>query len=123
MDFYQREIQDGVRFSWNYWPLNKATEQKIVIPVASIYTPLKEIENMPLVEYVPIHCTGCQCVLNPYCHVDFRFKTWSCPLCNARNNFPAHYASNITEQTLPAELIPEFTTIEYVYPKIADNRA
>lgn len=59
MDFYQREIQDGVRFSWNYWPCNKATEQKIVIPVGSIYTPLKEIENMPLVEYNPIMCSTC----------------------------------------------------------------
>ena len=30
-----------------------------------------------------------------------------------RNHFPPHYAENITETNLPAELIPQFTTVEY----------
>lgn len=50
-----------------------------------------------------------------YCHrqVDFRSKLWTCPFCTARNHFPPHYAENISEQSLPAELIPQFTTVEY----------
>jgi protein transport protein SEC23 len=38
-----------------------------------------------------------------------------------RNNFPAHYASNISEQTLPAELIAEFSTMEYILPETKQN--
>jgi protein transport protein SEC23 len=30
-----------------------------------------------------------------------------------RNQFPPHYAENISETSLPAELIPQFTTVEY----------
>jgi protein transport protein SEC23 len=30
-----------------------------------------------------------------------------------RNHFPPHYAENISETNLPAELIPQFTTLEY----------
>jgi len=33
-----------------------------------------------------------------------------------RNQFPPHYAENITESNLPAELIPQYTTIEYELP-------
>jgi protein transport protein SEC23 len=45
--------------------------------------------------------------------VDFRSKLWSCPFCTARNHFPPHYAEHISEVNLPAELIPQFTTVEY----------
>lgn len=38
-----------------------------------------------------------------------------CPLCHARNSFPPHY-SGISEQNVPAELFPQYTTIEYVLP-------
>lgn len=117
MDFYSREVQDGIRFSWNYWPCNKINEQRVIIPVGAVYTPLKEIENMPLVEYQPVLCKTCSTVLNPYCQVDFRFKIWICPICTTRNSFPPHYATNISEQTLPAELITEYTTMEYVIPE------
>ena len=39
----------------------------------------------------------------------------------ARNHFPPHYAENITEQNLPAELIPQFTTVEYELPTPASG--
>ena len=48
-EFYQREQLDGVRFSWNYWPSNKIGQQRVVVPVGALYTPLKEIENLALV--------------------------------------------------------------------------
>lgn len=51
-------------------------------------------------------------------HVDFRTKLWTCPFCMARNHFPPHYAENITETNLPAELIPQFTTVEYELPSM-----
>ena len=52
-------------------------------------------------------------MLNPYCQVDFQSKLWVCPFCLQRNHFPPHYADNITETNLPAELIPQYVTCEY----------
>ena len=47
--------------------------------------------------------------------VDVRGKLWVCPICYQRNQFPQHYA-DISETNLPAELIPQYTTIEYALP-------
>ena len=38
-------------------------------------------------------------------------QIWICPFCYTRNHFPAHYAG-ISEQSLPAELFPSYTTLE-----------
>ena len=97
MDFQQREFQDGIRFSWNFWPCNKISATRVVCPVGCLYTPLKEIENMALVQYQAIACPKCNTILNPYCAIDFRFKTWMCTTCQNKNAFPPHYANNITE--------------------------
>jgi protein transport protein SEC23 len=90
-----------------------------VVPIACVYTPLKQVEGMPpAMEYDPVRCKQAKCgaVLNPYCHVDYASKHWTCPFCLSRNMFPQHYADNITETNLPAELIPQFTTLEYQLP-------
>jgi protein transport protein SEC23 len=59
-----------------------------------------------------VQCKKCSSILNPYCRVDYRMKVWVCNFCFERNNLPAHYAG-IDETKLPAELIPNFTSIEY----------
>lgn len=88
------------------------------MPVGCLYTPLKPLKNMPIVQYNPIRCNNSNCgaVLNPWCAVDLRSKLWTCPFCMTRNNFPPHYAENISETNLPAELMPDYTTIEYEFP-------
>lgn len=43
-------------------------------------------------------------------------KQWTCPFCLTRNVFPPHYAEHISESHLPAELYPQFTTVEYQLP-------
>lgn len=48
--------------------------------------------------------------------MDFTNKGWACPFCLGRNAFPAHYAAHITESNLPAELIRQYTTVEYELP-------
>lgn len=48
--------------------------------------------------------------------VDYLSKNWTCPFCLTRNIFPPHYAEHITETNLPAELMPELTTVEYQLP-------
>lgn len=66
----------------------------------------------PPLPYDPVHCKSCSSILNPYCRVDLRGKVWGCPFCLSRNALPASYA-NISEEELPGELIPDFTTVEY----------
>jgi protein transport protein SEC23 len=118
MDYSEHENLNGCRFSWNIWPSTKADATKAVVPIAALYTPLKLTTNFELVEYDPVQCRSRDCggILNPYCMVDFRSKTWACPLCRQRNPFPPMYAEYMTEQNLPQELIPTNTTIEYQLP-------
>lgn len=55
-------------------------------------------------------------MLNPYCRVDYTHKIWACPFCATHNHFPQHYAQHISETNLPAELISDYTTVEYEIP-------
>jgi len=113
MDFEAEEERDGLRWSWNVWPSSRLEGTRLVVPIGCMYTPLKD--NMPLLYYEPVTCKGtCRsCVLNPFCAIDVRSKIWVCPFCFHRNQFPPNYA-DISETNLPAELIPRYTTIEYV---------
>ncbi|PAV65308.1 hypothetical protein WR25_13039 [Diploscapter pachys] len=113
---------DGVQFTWNIWPHSRLDAQRLVVPVAAFFTPLKErpadeLQQPPL-EYDPVLCQKqtCKAILNPLCAVDYRSKTWVCVICGSRNSFPAHYAA-ISEENRPPELYPNFTTIEYTLRK------
>jgi len=119
MNFDDAEERDGLRFAWNVWPSSRLDATKnLVVPLGCLYTPLKKGQhNHPTtLYYEPIYCKGtCHSVLNPYCSVDIRGKLWVCPICYQRNQFPQHYA-DISETSLPAELIAQYTTIEYALP-------
>eukprot|EP00850_Spirogloea_muscicola_P001226 SM000004S15096 [mRNA] locus=s4:1232983:1238730:+ [translate_table: standard] len=108
-DFHDLEAVDGVRLSWNV----EAT--KCVIPFGALYTPLKPYAEMPVLPYEPVKCKSCRAILNPFARIDFVGRIWICPFCYQRNHFPAHYSS-MSETNLPAELFPQYTTIEYVLP-------
>ncbi|KNC83904.1 protein transporter Sec23A [Sphaeroforma arctica JP610] len=73
---------------------------------------------MPPAMYDPIHCSNPKCgaILNPFCQVDFVQKAWVCPFCLVRNVFPQHY-HGMSENNMPMELIPTFSTIEYTLPR------
>eukprot|EP00128_Syssomonas_multiformis_P010905 Colp12_sorted_trinity150504_noHs@20552 len=108
------EDRDGVRFSWNVWPSSRIEATRMVVPLGCLYTPLKERQDLPPVFYEPIVChrTTCRAILNPFCSIDVRAKLWICPFCLQRNQFPPHY-KDISEARLPAELMQQYTTIEY----------
>lgn len=115
--FYREEERDGIRFSWNSWPVSKNEATKMVLPLACMYSPFKQSPNIPKVQYEPVMCGGnCRTILNPHCDVDVNAKIWTCPFCYRRNPFPPHY-SVVTATNLPAELVPAFTTIEYILPR------
>ncbi|KAI9293175.1 hypothetical protein K502DRAFT_325453 [Neoconidiobolus thromboides FSU 785] len=114
MDFNQIEENDGIRFSWNAFANTRIEATRKVIPISCLYTPLKERTEVPPVQYEPVLCKPpCKGILNPYCQLDVRAKLWICPFCLSRNPFPPQY-KNISTTNLPAELLPKFTTIEYV---------
>ncbi|EAA21944.1 protein transport protein sec23 [Plasmodium yoelii yoelii] len=100
MDIHLQEKQTGIRFSWNLWPPTKNEASKIEIPLGCLYTVLKgsDENNVKLVEYEPLKCKTSNCILNPYCNIDFRNKTWTCPFSNIKNPFPPHYAQHISEK-------------------------
>ncbi|KAI3996708.1 hypothetical protein MKX01_041008 [Papaver californicum] len=103
---------DGVRMSWNVWPRSKIEASKCVIPIAASISPIWHHKDIPNLPYLPLRCKSCSCILNPYCCVDFTVKIWICPFCFQRNQFPPHYSS-ISEHNVPAELYPQYTTVEY----------
>jgi len=114
MDYlYQAEDKDAVRFSWNLWPSSRIDYKKLVAPLACMYTPLKKTTNLLQMQYNPVTCSRCFAYLNPYCQMEQGCKFWSCPFCTQRNAFPPSY-QGISEAHLPAELLPDCTTIEYV---------
>ncbi|GKV06203.1 hypothetical protein SLEP1_g18117 [Rubroshorea leprosula] len=114
-EFLELEAQDGVRMSWNVVPGTKQEATNCVVPVSAIYTPIKQFPNIPVLPYAPLRCRNCRSVLNPFSIVDFAAKIWICPFCFQRNHFPPQYAS-ISDENLPAELFPQYTTIEYQSP-------
>ncbi|KAJ9172514.1 hypothetical protein P3X46_015744 [Hevea brasiliensis] len=114
-EFLDLEAQDGVRMPWNVLPGTKQEASNCVVPVSAIYTPIKPFPNTPVLPYSPLRCRTCRSVLNPFSIVDFAAKIWICPFCFQRNHFPPHYAS-ISDDNLPAELFPQYTTIEYETP-------
>uniref|UniRef100_H2ZP47 Protein transport protein SEC23 n=1 Tax=Ciona savignyi TaxID=51511 RepID=H2ZP47_CIOSA len=85
----QNEDRDGVRWSWNIWPSSRLEATRMVVPLACLFTPLKERADLPPIQYEPILCTRHTC-----------------------RAFPTSYSA-ISESHQPAELIPQFTTIEY----------
>ncbi|KAL3678997.1 hypothetical protein R1sor_021953 [Riccia sorocarpa] len=114
-EFAEVEAVDGVRMTWNVWPGTRVEASKCVVPLATLFTPLHPVQNLATVPYAPLRCKSCRSLLNPFSQVDFIAKIWICPFCYQRNHFPPHYAS-ISENNMPAELFPQYTTIEYMLP-------
>ena len=115
-DFDAAEDRDGLRFSWNVWPSSRIDASRLVIPFGCLYTPLAQGKGLARLGYEPLMCKSCRAIVNPFCDVDVNAKLWTCTFCFARNSFPAHYAG-ISAQSLPAELLPQFTTVEYELPR------
>lgn len=81
------EDQDGVRMTWNVWPAGKSEASKLVVPIAAMFTPLKQrstdeegnASGLPMIQaapYEPLMCKQpCRAVLNPYwySHLVFPF--------------------------------------------------
>ncbi|GMM34095.1 GTPase-activating protein [Saccharomycopsis crataegensis] len=121
MDFEASEDVNGVRLSWNIIPNTSGSSKSTIVPIGALYTPLKQKEDLAIVEHDPIRCNAnCKAVLNPFCQIDLRAKIWICPFCLARNALPTQY-QNINVDFLPTELKPESSTVEYISLRPVQN--
>uniref|UniRef100_A0AC34GDT0 Protein transport protein SEC23 n=1 Tax=Panagrolaimus sp. ES5 TaxID=591445 RepID=A0AC34GDT0_9BILA len=71
-DYLQNQINiDGVQATWNVLPSSRPDSQKLVVPNAIFFTPLKEkpedAPQQPALEYDPVLCqkSTCKAILNP----------------------------------------------------------
>lgn len=110
MDYVELEAQTGVRMSWNIWPASRAEATKIELPIGCLLTPLKDCNNVQL-EYEPLRCRQSGSILNPYCQIDYRSRSWICPFSGVKTPFPPKYAEHIHEHPPPEMMYP---TVEYV---------
>ncbi|KAI0978743.1 hypothetical protein GJ496_009534 [Pomphorhynchus laevis] len=113
------ENRDGIRLTFNVWPSTRIDSSKLVVPLAALYTPFKCKSELPTLNYEPVRCTrsNCKAILNPFSHVDYKTKMWTCVFCLQRNTLPSSY-HGMDEQNRVAELYPRFTTIEYTLPSV-----
>ncbi|ODV95996.1 hypothetical protein PACTADRAFT_49418 [Pachysolen tannophilus NRRL Y-2460] len=107
MDFNSIEDIDNVRLTWNVFPTTKIDATRLSVPIASLYTPLRQREDLPILHEDPVVCRQCQGILNPYCHLDLTINIWNCPFCNTVNKLPV-------PDIIPLQCQQEFTTMEYV---------
>lgn len=112
MDFVELEAIEGLRWSWNSWPVSKSEASALIIPLSIMCTPLMHFNELPVLQYDPLICSQCGAVLNPYARVDYQSRIWICPFCYRKNPFPKSYLG-INENSVPAELFPTYSTVEY----------
>ncbi|XP_077299748.1 transport protein Sec23 isoform X3 [Arctopsyche grandis] len=114
----QQEERDGVRCTWNVWAMARGDAARLVVPLSVLYAPGRSRPDLPPLQYAPVLCArpNCRAALSPHAQVDYRAKLWVCNFCFQRNPFPPQYGA-ISEQHQPAELIPNFSTIEYILPR------
>ncbi|XWS53877.1 hypothetical protein CRYUN_Cryun10bG0038100 [Craigia yunnanensis] len=113
MDFNELEAIEGLRWPWHSWPTTKPDAASLTIPLAVMCTPLTEFSELPILPYDPLTCSKCGAVLNPYARVDYTYRIWFCPFCFFKNPFPRTYSSSLGESNLPAELFPNYSSVEY----------
>ena len=116
-----QEENSDIKFVWNTLPSNREDATTIVIPTGFHYTPGQRNENLQLLEYDPLTCPRCKSVISPVFPYNIRAKVWECPFCNVKVSFPKIYADNMTEENLPAELLPGNNTVEYKLSRKESN--
>ncbi|KAK6138898.1 hypothetical protein DH2020_027359 [Rehmannia glutinosa] len=65
MDFSELEAIEGLRWSWHSWPVSKPEVSSLVVPLSIMSTPLMTFNELPILPYEPLNCSGCAAVLNP----------------------------------------------------------
>lgn len=117
MDFSELEVSEGLRWTWNAWPCSRKEGEQLVIPLAIMCCPLSPIPDLALLPYAPLPCSACHALLNPYARLDAASNLWTCPFCARLNSLPPSFHSRDHQHSLPAELFPTHTCVEYLLPR------
>ncbi|KAH7280050.1 hypothetical protein KP509_37G050300 [Ceratopteris richardii] len=117
MEFAELEASEGLRWVWNTWPCSRKHADEMAIPLAILCCPLFPIPDLSLLPYAPLACAACHAFLNPYARFDASAEVWTCPFCFRLNSFPPSYHHHPRQlHSLPSELFPAHTCVEYVLP-------
>ncbi|MCO5609600.1 hypothetical protein L7F22_063830 [Adiantum nelumboides] len=122
MDFAELEVSEGLRWCWNAWPCSGKQAENMVIPLAIMCCPLSPVPDLSLLPYAPLLCAACHALLNPYARLDAASNVWTCPFCFRLNALPPSYPhhhhqhQHQHQHSLPAELFPSHTCVEYLLP-------
>ena len=110
MNFEEKEDKDGVRLTWNNVPKSKLQNQRNVIPLSALYTPLNNKSKIPCLDSSSIvRCRQCKAFLNPYVTMNHESSdVWYCQFCSFGNRLAVtdtgHY---------PHPMQSEYSTVEY----------
>ncbi len=112
MEELPSEANNGTRLSWNVIPTDRASAQRLSVPIGCIYTPFKPLETILEVAYKPALCTRATCgaIANPYARV-LSAKSWMCAFCNQVNQFSDQHPGAAT--SIPPEFSRNVNTLEY----------
>ncbi|VAI21746.1 unnamed protein product [Triticum turgidum subsp. durum] len=117
MDFAELEAVEGLRWPWHSWPPTPSAAEALVVPTAVLCTPLHPTapDLLPILPYPPLRCASpaCAAALNPFSRVHHASARWSCSFCGSNANpYPRH----ISPDSIPAELFPTHSSVEYTLP-------
>ena len=97
------ESPDDLHFSWKEWPFKHSDD--LVIPLACLYTPLKEKQDLSQVRCRPTFCGNCSAILNPLCTIEACLENWVCCICFSKNKLPPNCDPSLN---------PKHCTFEYI---------
>ena len=118
--FQNLEDTDGTRWTWHTFPNKTSGKEKssggcfspeMVVPLACVITPLKNIPTVPVIQGVPTKCRQCSAIASRFCKVDPTSRSWTCPFCRSRNDQGGSSA------TLQLEFGSSSSTVEYILNK------
>ena len=105
-EFLELESQDGVWMPWNVIPGMKQESSNCVVPVSTIYSSIRPLQNITILLYSLLCCRTCRSVLNPFAIVDSSPRSGSAlPASSATTSLLTMPPSLMTTSPLSSSLI------------------
>ena len=117
MDFFQLELETGIRMTLQKIPNCQTSLEATSIPLAVHLTPAKRIDSVPISYEVANKCV-CGSYLNPGAVVNYSTKTWFCNFCLRSNKLTPNSAKIVQPNTPLPEQEPKSVVFDY---KVQDS--
>ncbi|KAH7824981.1 Sec23B [Monocercomonoides exilis] len=116
--FLMREDVTGIRTTWSCFVTSQAERQKVMVPYAAVYSPLKTLREEQVIRELPVICRGCGASLSVYDQIYAGEQRYACRFCGASNSLPPRM-QKLSDANKPADL--NYQTVEYVLPDKSPN--